>query len=133
MTDLLAEADVRIGGDRPWDLQVHDDHFHARVLAQGSLGLGESYMDGWWETGSLDGLLTRLLQAKLEQRKITQAKEEQSVDTLKKSMQVNEVSAAETARLRQKVQPINDKFAREVGEPLVQQVNAELARLRGAK
>ncbi|KQP18400.1 TRAP transporter substrate-binding protein [Pseudorhodoferax sp. Leaf267] len=72
-------------------------------------------------------------EAKIEQRKITQAKEAQSVDTLRKSMQVNEVSAAETARLRQKVQPINDKFAREVGEPLVQQVNAELARLRAAK
>ena len=68
ISDLLAEADVRIGGERPWDLQVHDEHFHARVLAQGSLGLGESYMDGWWDTPSLDGLLTRLLQAGLDQR-----------------------------------------------------------------
>lgn len=68
ITDLLAEADVRIGGERPWDLRVHDEHFHARVLAQGSLGLGESYMDGWWDTASLDGLLTRLLQARLDQR-----------------------------------------------------------------
>ncbi len=68
ITDLLAEGDVRIGGERPWDLQVHDEHFHARVLAQGSLGLGESYMDGWWDSGSLDGLLTRLLQARLDER-----------------------------------------------------------------
>ena len=68
ITDLLAEADVRIGGERPWDLQVHDEHFHARVLAQGSLGLGESYMDGWWDSGSLDGLLTRLLRARLDER-----------------------------------------------------------------
>ena len=42
--------------------------FYARVLAQGSLGLGESYMDGWWDAPALDGLLTRLLQARLEQR-----------------------------------------------------------------
>jgi cyclopropane-fatty-acyl-phospholipid synthase len=65
---LLAEADVQVGGTRPWDLQVRDPHFYARVLAQGSLGLGESYMDGWWDAAALDGLLTRLLQARLEQR-----------------------------------------------------------------
>ena len=63
---LLQPADVRIGGDREWDLQVHDPRFHARVLGQGSLGLGESYMDGWWDTGSLDGMLLRLMQADLE-------------------------------------------------------------------
>jgi tripartite ATP-independent transporter DctP family solute receptor len=72
-------------------------------------------------------------EAKQEGRKMTQAKEAQSIDGLKKSMQVNEVSAAELARLRQKVQPINEKFAREVGEPLVQQVAAELARMRAGQ
>ena len=69
-------------------------------------------------------------EAKEEERKITQQKEGQSVDALKKSMQVNEVSAAEVARLRQKVQPVTDKFSREIGESVVQQVNAELARMR---
>ena len=66
--DLLAEADVRIDGERPWDLQVHDPHFYARVLAQGSLGLGESYMDEWWDAESLDGFLFHLLTARLDQR-----------------------------------------------------------------
>jgi cyclopropane-fatty-acyl-phospholipid synthase len=65
---LLACADIAIGGKRPWDLQVHDHRFHARVLAQGSLGLGESYMDGWWDTGSLDGMLVRLMQAGVHER-----------------------------------------------------------------
>ncbi len=68
IADLLAEADVRIDGERPWDLQVHDARFHARVLAQGSLGLGESYMDGWWDADSLDGLLFRLLAARVDER-----------------------------------------------------------------
>jgi cyclopropane-fatty-acyl-phospholipid synthase len=68
VTALLAEADVQVGGTRPWDIQVHDPHFHARVLGQGSLGLGESYMDGWWDSPLLDGLLARLLQARLEER-----------------------------------------------------------------
>ena len=68
VADLLESADVRIGGTRPWDLQVHDSHFYARVLGQGSLGLGESYMEGWWDAESLDGFLFHVLQARLEQR-----------------------------------------------------------------
>lgn len=65
---LLAEADVRLDGARPWDLQVHRRRLFARVMAQGSLGLGEAYMDGDWDSGSLDGLLTRLLEARLDHR-----------------------------------------------------------------
>ena len=65
---LLARADVRVGGDRPWDITVHDNDFYARVLGHGSLGLGESYMDGQWDCPALDELLHRLLQAGLERR-----------------------------------------------------------------
>ncbi|MCD9029637.1 cyclopropane fatty acyl phospholipid synthase [Luteimonas sp. BDR2-5] len=65
---LLDDADVQIGGPRPWDLQVHDDRLAVRLLAQGSLGLGESYMDGWWDAESLDGFLVHLLQARLDER-----------------------------------------------------------------
>ena len=46
---ILALADVEIGGHHPWDIHVHNDRFYARVLAKGSLGLGEAYMDGWWD------------------------------------------------------------------------------------
>jgi cyclopropane-fatty-acyl-phospholipid synthase len=65
---LLDPVDVRIDGDRAWDLRVHDHRFFGRVLRQGSLGLGEAYMDGWWDAGSLDGLLYRLLAGRVEQR-----------------------------------------------------------------
>lgn len=65
---LLAEAGVRIDGDRDWDIRVHDPRLYARLLAQGSLGLGESYMDGWWDAASLDGFLLRLLRARLDRR-----------------------------------------------------------------
>ncbi len=64
--ELLAFADVAIDGARPWDLQVLDGRLFARVLAQGSLGLGESYMDGWWESAQLDELFTRVLAAELD-------------------------------------------------------------------
>lgn len=43
---LIAEADVRFNGDRPWDIQVHDAKVYSRILKQGLLGLGETYMEG---------------------------------------------------------------------------------------
>lgn len=65
---LLQEADVSIGGDRPQDIWVEDPHFYAKVLAQGSLGLGESYMEGGWQANSLDTFLFHLLNARLDER-----------------------------------------------------------------
>ena len=47
--ELLALADVEVNGRNPWDIQVHHPGFYSRVLQDSSLGLGESYMDGWWE------------------------------------------------------------------------------------
>lgn len=68
VVNLLAEADVRIDGDRAWDLHVHDPRLYASVLAQGSLGLGESYMEGGWDAVSLDGFLHHVLEARLDER-----------------------------------------------------------------
>ena len=65
---LIERADVRIGGARPWDVQVHDERFYARVLAQGSLGVGESYMDGWWDCQRLDELFNRIFRARLDEK-----------------------------------------------------------------
>lgn len=65
---LLQEADVTVGGDRPQDIRVEDPRFYARVLAQGSLGLGESYMEGWWQANALDVFLVHLLNARLDER-----------------------------------------------------------------
>lgn len=65
---LLREADVALDGDRPWDMRVHDRRLYARLLAGGSLALGESYMDGWWDADALDQLLYRLLRAGIDQR-----------------------------------------------------------------
>ncbi|WP_260764186.1 class I SAM-dependent methyltransferase [Candidatus Mycosynbacter amalyticus] len=59
---ILAEADVRIGGDRPQDIQVHDNRLYARVIRDGDLGLGEAYMDGWWDANQLDVFFAHLLQ-----------------------------------------------------------------------
>ena len=65
---LFGEADVLINGARPWDIAVHDDRFYRRVLADGSLGLGESYMDQWWECEEIDEMIARLLRAGLGEK-----------------------------------------------------------------
>jgi hypothetical protein len=46
---ILSLAEIRIGGGREWDIAVNNDGFYSRVLRHGSLGLGEFYVDGWWD------------------------------------------------------------------------------------
>src|ERR1700740_3715399 len=65
--ELLAGTDIKINGSRPWDIRVHDERFFQRVLGQGTLGAGESYMDGWWDCEQLDEMLTRILRADIEE------------------------------------------------------------------
>lgn len=65
---LLEGTDVIVNGRRPWDLQVRDEVFFERVLAQGSLGVGDSYMDGQWDCERLDEMLFRVFRAQVDQR-----------------------------------------------------------------
>lgn len=59
---ILEESGVTINGNAPWDIQVHDKRFYLQVLTRGSLGLGESYMHGWWDCRQLDKFFDRVLQ-----------------------------------------------------------------------
>ncbi len=68
LAELLRAADIEIGGNRAWDLQVHDDRLFQRVLAEGSLGAGESYMEGWWDVERLDEFFARLHQVRFDRR-----------------------------------------------------------------
>ena len=63
---LLARADIQLDGSRPWDIRVNDPRFFRTVLCRGSLGLGESYMDGWWDCEMLDSCITRMIRARLD-------------------------------------------------------------------
>jgi len=65
ITDLLATAGVAVDGDRPWDLRVHNDLFFRRLAAGGSVALGESYVEGWWDCESLDRFFDRILNDRL--------------------------------------------------------------------
>lgn len=62
VTGVLSRADVAVGGGRPWDVQVNDPRFFVRALS-GSLGMGDSYMDGDWECAQIDELVARVLAA----------------------------------------------------------------------
>src|SRR6476469_9183444 len=64
-TEILAFAGIAVNGDEPWDIQVHDERFFDRALAEGSIGVGESYMDGWWDVPALDEFFTRFRRADL--------------------------------------------------------------------
>ena len=57
---LLDKAQIQINGTQPGDIQVHNDGLYGRVLAEGSLGLGESYMDGWWDSLQLDEFFAKV-------------------------------------------------------------------------
>jgi len=68
VSEMLSSADIRINGNRPFDLKVKNTDFYKRVLQEGSLGLGESYIDGWWECERLDIFFQRVLRAGLEDK-----------------------------------------------------------------
>lgn len=64
----MALADIQIGGSRPWDIQVRNPRLYKRILASGSLGAGEAYMDGWWDCEALDVMLAKIIEANLEKK-----------------------------------------------------------------
>ncbi len=65
---LLDGAGVAVNGPEPWDIAVHDHRLWGRILAQKSLGLGEAYMDGWWDCRRIDQFIDRLIRSGAERR-----------------------------------------------------------------
>ena len=63
LRDLFDAAGITIDGNNPWDIHVHDSRFYQRVLNGSELGLGESYMDGWWDCEAVDQAVSRILLA----------------------------------------------------------------------
>ena len=61
LSAILAPAGVTLNGTNPWDIQIHNPQAYARILDDPSLGLGESYMAGWWDCQQLDSFFTKVL------------------------------------------------------------------------
>lgn len=55
-------AGIQFNGRNAWDPQIHDERFYQRVMLEGRVGLGDSYIDGWWDCTELDVLFTKLLE-----------------------------------------------------------------------
>src|SRR5262245_17139495 len=68
VVDALALAGITVGGNKPWDIQVHNEKFYDQVLAYGSLAMGETYVDGWWDGPNIDETLSRMLRANLQNK-----------------------------------------------------------------
>jgi len=68
MATNLAKAGIVINGPNPWDPQVHNTALWDRVIRQGSLGLGEAYVDGWWDCEQIDEFISRIISARLNEQ-----------------------------------------------------------------
>ena len=63
--EQLSRAGVSLNPDAA-DVAIRDERLYDRVLREGTLGLGESYMDGWWEAEPLDAFLFKLASARIQ-------------------------------------------------------------------
>jgi len=67
VNQLLAMAGIEADGEQLWDIKIHEPEFYHRVWTGQHLGMGESYMDGWWDSPQLDEFFARLLRAGVEE------------------------------------------------------------------
>ncbi len=66
LKNMAQKADIRLNGDRPWDMRLNDERACDLIMRKGTLGLGESYMLGWWDCERIDEMVNKALQAHLE-------------------------------------------------------------------
>lgn len=66
--NMLEGTGIALNGSNPWDPQIHDQRFYSRIINEGTLGFGESYMDGWWDCDKLDELVHRLMRQDVKAR-----------------------------------------------------------------
>ena len=57
---LLESSGIKINGNNPWDIKILNQKVYNRIKAEGSLGLGESYMEGWWDCERIDEFIYKL-------------------------------------------------------------------------
>lgn len=64
--ELLKIAGIKVNGTNKCDIIVHNPKFYNRVISEGLLGLGESYMEKWWDCESISEFIERAIRAKLQ-------------------------------------------------------------------
>ena len=68
LEQLFDSADIQINGNRPWDIHIHNPLVFRRAITEGNLGLGESYMEGYWDCADLEEFCFRLLRIKADEK-----------------------------------------------------------------
>lgn len=68
LEEMLATTGIAVNGSSPWDMHVRDDRIFSRILQNKSLGLGESYVEGWWDCRQLDEFICKILTAELDKK-----------------------------------------------------------------
>ncbi len=68
LEELLSLADIKINGNRSIDIQIFDERFYKKAIIEAELGLGESYMDRWWDVENLDEMIFNILRADLQNK-----------------------------------------------------------------
>jgi cyclopropane-fatty-acyl-phospholipid synthase len=66
--EILGLAGVEINGSNPWDIRIHNDKFYKKVITEGELGMGESYMDNWWDAEKIDELIFKITKARPDEK-----------------------------------------------------------------
>lgn len=66
--EIFDSAGVGVEGRAPGDIIVKNPDFYARLLRDASIGLGESYMEEWWECEELDLFIEKLLRADIKKK-----------------------------------------------------------------
>src|SRR5690242_5182008 len=68
LTYLLRQAGIEPNGKSPWDPQIKDKRFYRAVLLGGSVGLGDAYLNGWWECSDIAGFILRIIKSGIHLR-----------------------------------------------------------------
>ncbi len=66
--EIFSLVGVEVNGPNPWDIQIYNKDFYKRALSEAELGIGESYMDGWWECEKIDELIFRVIRERLDEK-----------------------------------------------------------------
>jgi cyclopropane-fatty-acyl-phospholipid synthase len=66
--EILSIAGIKVNGTNPWDIKVHNKYFYKRAVTEAELGIGESYMDGWWDCEKLDEMIYRIIKERLDEK-----------------------------------------------------------------
>lgn len=65
---LLADAGINMSAEEDADIIVRDPSFYRDVLTKGSMGLGDSYVEGKWDSDRIDEVIYGILRSGVYQK-----------------------------------------------------------------